>query len=588
MNINLKNIIIGLLVGSCLFLQAEPYLGYIYPASLKAGSRDRYIIGGQKLATKELVFDTDKIKIISIERVPNFPRPTREQGIYVKDYIKSLHLKRDKFPELPSEEVRADWKKNLWWEKLDQLNEFALELATEGVYERVNPLQAAPSIADKLIVELEVAEDCPVGEHFVRLNSGQGVSNPQLFLVTKSDSYREEFYVAPYLEKKEVLVNQLPATVNGIIRVGNSVDNWNFELEANQTYSFQLIGRQLKPFIGDGVPGHFQATLTLLDGDDKVMAFVDDYFANPDPILEFTTTKKGVYCLQVRDNLARGREDFVYIVNAFRGKFINPERKIELDRPIENKTTYQNKILNSKNKYAIKSKLMPKVNDVFYFDAQANDKLTIETQSLYDFSLLDTVVEVFDDLNNLIASNDDKKINFNIGKTMRFADSLIYLTIPKSGRYKIIVADRQRNGGDNYAYLLKLQPMQAEFQVYSTKSRLNIPLGEAGSMTFIVNKSANFPSDIKVECADLEIIGSNIIAAEDNQATIKFKPKTNLRNKLHRLKFTATAIINGKTVTQEIIPCDEEMQAFAYNHYIIADDIYVRMVARGAQAKPKK
>ena len=66
-----------------------------------------------------------------------------------------------------------------------------------------------------------------------------------------------------------------PAVVNGQIFPGET-DTWLFSARRGETLTFKARGRALVPFLGDGVPGHFQMVLEICDVDGKLIASADD------------------------------------------------------------------------------------------------------------------------------------------------------------------------------------------------------------------------------------------------------------------------------------------------------------------------
>ena len=62
---------------ACALHAADPYVGYIYPAGIKAGETNRLVIGGQNLSrVKGLWFSGGGLRVIKIENVPNFQNPS--------------------------------------------------------------------------------------------------------------------------------------------------------------------------------------------------------------------------------------------------------------------------------------------------------------------------------------------------------------------------------------------------------------------------------------------------------------------------------------------------------------------------------
>ena len=80
--------------------------------------------------------------------------------------------------------------------------------------------------------------------------------------------------------------------------------------------------RSLNPYLADAVPGWFQAVLALYDEKGREVAFADDYRFDPDPVLLYEVPETGVYELEVRDAIYRGRQDFVYRVSVSEQPFV--------------------------------------------------------------------------------------------------------------------------------------------------------------------------------------------------------------------------------------------------------------------------
>ena len=63
-----------------------------------------------------------------------------------------------------------------------------------SLFVRANPLQAAPSIASRLLIELEIAPNAPVGPAKIRLVSGRNISNEKLFFIDDAPQITEPPY----------------------------------------------------------------------------------------------------------------------------------------------------------------------------------------------------------------------------------------------------------------------------------------------------------------------------------------------------------------------------------------------------------
>ena len=104
---------------------------------------------------------------------------------------------------------------------------------------------------------------------------------------------------------------ELPVLLNGQIMPGD-VDRFRFRARQGQQLTIETQARRLVPYLADAVPGWFQATLALYDGQGHEVAFADDYRFHPDPVLFYRILADGEYELEIHDSIYRGREDFVY------------------------------------------------------------------------------------------------------------------------------------------------------------------------------------------------------------------------------------------------------------------------------------
>ena len=308
-------------IGNLLFLlllpaslaAADPYIGYLYPAGAQTGTTVRVLVGGQNLqGIRDGIVPGGGVSIRSITAVPSFPAPDATQRKYLLEWLARIETGNRIAPERP--EKTDSWRKNLWWEKLDQLDLLERTIVTRNLCVRRNALQATPSLRQMAIVEISVAADAEPGAREFRLWGRNGISAPKLFYVDRAPHTPEPLYVRPGRPKPPTpLVTRFPAVLDGQIMPGET-DRFRLRLEAEKFYTMTLVGRKLQPFIGDAVPGHFQPVLRLLRPDGSEAAFADDEGFNPDPVLRFRPDADGDYLLEVRDNLYRGREDFVYRV----------------------------------------------------------------------------------------------------------------------------------------------------------------------------------------------------------------------------------------------------------------------------------
>lgn len=90
----------------------------------------------------------------------------------------------------------------------------------------------------------------------------------------------------------------------------------------------------------------------------------------------------------------------------------------------------------------------PRNVDVYAFEAQAGQKLTLQVTAASLGSPLDGFVTVFDEKGRILATRDDVD-----GRDPKFA-----LTVKESGRVLVCLQDASDGGGIHFAYLLQILP----------------------------------------------------------------------------------------------------------------------------------
>ena len=73
-------ILLALLAGMA--WAADPYVGYIYPAGVQAGTTNRLIVGGQFFWNLKGVEAGPGVRVLGFALVPNFPPPVGGQRRY--------------------------------------------------------------------------------------------------------------------------------------------------------------------------------------------------------------------------------------------------------------------------------------------------------------------------------------------------------------------------------------------------------------------------------------------------------------------------------------------------------------------------
>ena len=577
----------------------KAFLGYLSPSGGQRGSTVRIIAGGQNLYGKiQLLTATPGITLKSAVLIPNFGYFHTPQKKFLTQWLKNIYAGNPEKPPYPPEKEQDEksWRKSKWLENLDSLPMLERSIIANSIFVRANPLQAAPSIAQKLLLELEISPDAPTGPCKIRVVAGKNISNEKLFFIDPHRQIQEVPYYPPFAQRPEnEEVKTFPVTLNGQIMPGEN-DIFPVYLEAGKNYTFRMRAAELSPYLGDAVPGHFQGILSLRGDDGKEVAFADDEYHHPDPVLRFTPQKTGRYTLIVSDSIKRGRADFVYRVTVtekeedfepyrnFAGNFnifpTLPEKEVPeiITKDIwEKGLTIDGKISNTDPKK-------------FIIKAAKGDRVIFETFAARIDSPLDTVLTLYDKTGSIIAENDDNPQKIDLDICRRQTDSKLDVTFKAPGIYYLTVSDRTPAYGENYIFKLQIHPPMPGAEVISGSSVLEFNAQRVAKMKFYALRKDGFNGEITISSPQLTPVGKAVIPEGSDSAEITFRmAEPPRKNQVMELTFSAGYTVNDRQMTGiPVTPADEAMQAFAYTHLLVADKFYCYPVRIPAPPKKRK
>ena len=425
----------------------------------------------------------------------------------------------------------------------------------------------------------------------------------------------------PNVPKEKPL--DLPVVLNGQIMPGD-VDRFRFRARQGQKLVIGTLARGLIPYLADAVPGWFQATLALYDAGGKEVAFADDYRFNPDPVLFYQITKNGEYELEIHDSIYRGREDFVYRITLGEQPFITqtfplggkegtktvasisgwnlPSTQLLLDtkpgsgsirqtaynegKTISNSIAYIVDTLGECNesesndtlKHAQQIEMPMIINgridkpgdvDIFQIKGRAGDKIVIEVYGRRLNSPLDSLLRLTDASGKVLELNDDYVLKDShlhkdmMGLVTHHADSYLFAGLPRNGTYYVHLSDSQQQGGQAYAYRLRISSPKPDFALRVTPSSLSMRAGAAIPVHVQALRKDGFDGRIKVELKDsragFEINGGWIPAGSDSvRMTLTAPQKAPKRPVV--LQLEGYARIGERVVSRPAIPADDVMQ----------------------------
>jgi hypothetical protein len=609
---------------------SPPHIGYVYPAGGQQGTTFEVKLGGQYLdaATSVQISGTGVEATVVRQTKPLTPR--------------EINALREKVMELQKKPKKSPAEQK-------EIAEIREKLAIAAI-----PIN--PGLAENVFIAVTIARSAPPGPRELRLGAKTGMSNPIVFDVgqlpemrQKKESFdpedRPRRPLARFAKRKEIVKETeikvtLPAVFNSQILPGE-VDRYRFPARKGQHLVFRARARALIPYLADAVPGWFQASLTLYDDSGTEVAFNDDYRHQPDPVLAYKVPRDGEYVLEMHDALYRGREDFVYRIEAGELPHITsifplggqakvrstlalegwnlPVSSLTLEpgdmKPgiipvsIAGKDMQSNQVpfrVNTlpdcleqepNNSIAQAHKLTwpiivngqiskPGDWDVFRFQGRVKETIVAEVWARRLDSPLDSVLKLTDDKGKVLAFNDDH-VDRSQGLQTHHADSLLRATLPADGTYYLHVADVRRHGSSAHAYRLRLSSPQPDFELRVTPCSINARPGSTVPITVYALRKDGFKQDINLSLKytplDFTLGGAKIPANQDEVRLTLQVPSTP-RKKPVQIHVEGRATINGNPVSRVATPAEDMMQAFAYHHLVPANHLLVT-VSGGARAR---
>ena len=570
--------LLGCLLAVAGFRSAAIHLGFVMPAGARTGTTVELIVGGQDFGRVDGVWLTGGgVTVESVTPVRSIPHPESGQRRYLDQWLQGIRKGETAKPPLP--EDTSGWRQHPFFDRLDALSDCERDILYRFLFVPGNPLQTSPAINARALVRLRVEPDAKPGEREFRLMAKGRISNPMKFFIDTVPECREPYFPLPPA-KPPTPHFTVPAVLNGQIMPGET-DDFTFAAKKGETVTFCAKARDLLPFIGDGVPGHFQMVLEVRDAGGRTVVRADDRFFDPDPELEFTAPAEGTYTLAVRDALYRGRADFVYRIRVVPGPA--PRRRIAAPELPGVRVVSASDLPPGKPAAfpaLIRDVLRGAGGNRYSFRAEAGTPVMLEVFARRQGSPADPLLRVRDAAGRLLAVNDDVP-RLKAGIILhRAADPELRFVPPASGVYTVEVSDLTGAFGPEYEYFLRIDRVRPRFAVYAVPSATEINLFGVGVTELVVERFDGFAGEIKLRlrhAGDVTIAGANTIPAGCDRAKVTFRVKNQRRSLPVAGVLEASA---GEFVTR-VIPGDEMMQAFAYTHIVPARQMLFSRERRG-------
>jgi hypothetical protein len=446
------------------------------------------------------------------------------------------------------------------------------------------------------------------------------------------------------LPSEEEIAIVLPCTVNGQIASGE-VNRYRFQAKEGQQLVIATLARQLVPYIADAVPGWFQPVIALHDAAGNEVAYADDYQFRPDPIILCKIPKDGRYTLTIKDSLFRGREDFVYritlgelpfITSIFPlggriGRTVSPRiagfnlqgtevssppatlppgiytvsatKKgatsnrvpFSLDDLPEESERETNNTLSAAQKLPFPVLVNGRISrqddlDIFEVSGPADSPVVAEVIARRLGSPLDSLVRITDSQGKLLGANDDHE-DLTAGLNTHQADSYCVVRFPADGRCFVHISDTARQGGEAYAYRLRLSAPRPDFDLRMAPSSLAMSSKSNSSLTVYAQRRDGFDGPIALRLANPPVgFASETVTIPPTQNMAKITIRTELVATAEpvTLSVIGKAVLGERVLEHEAVPCEDRMQAFLWRHLVPAKDLRAMVFDPAFEAPPRR
>ena len=616
--------------------RVSPHLGFVYPAGGRQGATFTVSVGGQNLTSTT----TAHVSGPGVQaRVTGYERPLtqkelndlREGAQQLQDKRQAARTDSTKPPFTADDEKRAV--------------EIRQAIATRG------NRQANPALAETVTLEITLSPDAAPGERELRLKAPNGLSNPLVFCIGQLPEVGDTVATATSGRRpsrnraldpgtgrpKTEMEIALPSIVNGQILPGE-VDRYRFTAKRGQRLTLAVSARALIPYLADAVPGWFQPTLALFDARGRELAYDDDFRFNPDPALTCVLPDDGVYAIEIKDAIYRGREDFVYrlavgelpfvtsifplggkvagvatfdlsgwnlaggkvtmdTLDKVPGRFVLSVRnhgvfsnsvRFVLDAQRECLTAEPHELVDGAQPLTLPIIVNGRIEcpgdeDVFRFEGQAGAEIVAEVSARRLGSPLDSVLTLADAAGRQLAVNDDFD-DKGAGLLTHQADSRLQFTLPADGTYTVRLSDAQRHGGQEYGYRLRLGRAQPDFELRVVPSSVTVRAGASVPITVYALRRDGFTGEILLRLKNAPrgfVLSGGRIPPNVDGVTLTLAAPGESRDDPYDLDLIGFTTIQDKPVAHTAVPADDMMQAFAYHHLVPAKELKVCVMGKG-------
>ena len=228
--------------------------------------------------------------------------------------------------------------------------------------------------------------------------------------------------------------------------------------------------------------------------------------------------------------------------------------------------------------------------DVFRFAGRAGQTIAAEVYARRLDSPLDSVLKLTDSAGKLLAWNDDHE-DPGSGVNTHHADSYLLAKLPADGTYAIHLSDTARNGGDEFAYRLRISEARPDFALRVVPSSISLRSKSTAQVSVYAIRKDGFTEPIRLSLSNPPPgFSATPVSITGTQEVVRLTVKTTLVETEEPVNLTVagSAKIAGQEVMHDAVPAEDRMQAFLWRHLVPASELKALVFNPAAQPPPKR
>lgn len=445
----------------------------------------------------------------------------------------------------------------------------------------------------RIVIICKLSPNAELSMRQLRVVTPNGVSNPLNILVGDiPEQYEEE----PNNDAGQTKPLNLPVTINGVKSSSEDIDHFRFLAKKGQRIFCEVNASRI------GSP--LDSFLELKDENGKEVAR-NDIANGLDSMIDYQVEKDGEYVLSLRDLRYKGGGNYFYRLSigvlpyldtifplggkrgsqsnlqvngknigninsiqfavapdapiGFRNIRITPSSGIstnpqlfDVDDLNELTESEENNETATADAVSLPIIINGKMNedgdiDYFAFEAKNGQRFVFEVFAKRLGTKLDGFLELLDPQGNVIKLNDD-----TVG-----AEARIDHRFDADGRYQIAIRDLSNLGGDEYAYRLKIQPIEKNLAASVNFDNPRIAPNGSTPLQFNISRSGGLSGAVRIELQNLPHGISHspaIIPANQNSVLITLNADQNIEPGMYKISALACAADDKNVKVQTVSP----------------------------------